>query len=222
MHPNNTLDIGCYATMGDVGPHGGSAATTSDRRKHFVIGSTREPCEWFVSLFAHRSAQTHLAEAKRHRFRTLLDEMRPNQSDVTARFRAMLATTGSMLENFERQHTLHPNIDCWVQPSGGDFENSLRRCLRLFERQGGRVDWSDSALRSFLQPGQSARPPCKNCPVGNQLRSHEKCSSHFVNRELALLVEQMEAPLYAAFGWAGCCDAKMRPDFVAKPLGVEL
>ncbi len=44
--------------------------------------------------------------------------------------------------NFLKSYSLAPSVDCWVHT--GDFGGSLRACLKLFEAQGGRVDWHSS------------------------------------------------------------------------------
>ena len=51
--------------------------------------------------------------------------------------------------NFLKSYSLAPSVDCWVHT--GDFGGSLRACLKLFEAQGGRVDWHSShALKEAL------------------------------------------------------------------------
>ena len=40
--PKTDLDCGCYAT---TGPN--YAASEQDRLRHFVIGTVREPCDWY-------------------------------------------------------------------------------------------------------------------------------------------------------------------------------
>lgn len=45
-------------------------------------------------------------------------------------------------DSFLKSYSLAPSVDCWVHT--GDFGGSLRACLKLFEAQGGRVDWHSS------------------------------------------------------------------------------
>ena len=53
------------------------------------------------------------------------------------------------LTRFVDSYSLAPSVDCWVHT--GDFGGSLRACLKLFEAQGGRVDWHSSrALKEAL------------------------------------------------------------------------
>ena len=53
------------------------------------------------------------------------------------------------LTRFAESYSLAPSVDCWVHT--GDFGGSLRACLKLFEAQGGRVDWHSSrALKEAL------------------------------------------------------------------------
>ena len=232
-------DVGCYATASPQ-----HAASADDRRRHFVIGSVREPCDWYVSRFAwaygHKAASSDPQNASRLRRVANREANRPGGVDVfgaAARelFRSgLVANLGRSHEQhrnvskvlritalavFTSQHGAAPNVDCWVQT--GDFARTLRRCLLLFEQQGGRVDWAGERLTLFLEDrplvSQNSTRTSKNLP-GTQLTHHAPCREYFDERA-ALEVERADAPLYAAFGWSGCCNATIRADFAPGPGG---
>ena len=70
---------------------------------------------------------------------------------------------------FLKSYSLAPSVDCWVHT--GDFGGSLRACLKLFEAQGGRVDWHSSHwLREALAAAGDA--------VAGHARAHDAAHRH--------------------------------------------
>jgi hypothetical protein len=113
-------------------------------------------------------------------------------------------------------------------PHASRFAQTLEHCLRAYEAQGGRVEWSSTLLRVALDVAgggaaadgaaavnSSGEPladlPSKDLPPTHDRRqglpwNREHCG-HYFDRETAELVQRANAPLYEAFGWKGCCDA---------------
>lgn len=190
--PKNDLDCGCYATTGPK-----YAASKQDRLRHFVIGSVREPCDWYVSSWSYQL----------EKFPEIPDPS--NGSKLTMdTLKAVVPAKVSALKAFHRSEGPNPNVDCWVVTN--DFSASLRRCLEMFEAQGGQVNWDFGGLVVALDP-----PPLdpiaketdtgknKNHP-GVQLEHHAPCAAYF-DSQTSAYIEQVDAPLYARFGWSGCC-----------------
>ena len=200
----------CYLESGDA--EGVPAGLR--RRTHFVLGSVREPCAWHASKhnwFDHGEHPWDRANARQYFAGNWTD---PPYRSASAAFReshSLVASTPITLDAAQ--------VDCWIFTD--HLEASTVRCLREFEAQGGRVRWHDETLRKYLFPPIS--PPASNCsrlaafdsrggknaPGGHGVCvSDSRCSQYFLeDRELAELVEQQDAQMYRAFGWAGCCNA---------------
>ena len=85
-------------------------------------------------------------------------------------------------------------------------ESQVGGCLRDFERQGGKVDWTNKRLRELLANAPRERTTSKNAP-GTQLSHHAKCADHYTP-DLARQIERENKKLYKAFGWKGCCNSE--------------
>lgn len=212
--PGHSEDVGCYQTMGARG-----SPSVADRARHFVIGSTREPCDLLLSRLAYKSkAFKSKAKSKastEHKTMSLV------LKGVTGS-KLLDALNQSGLLDYPTKHFLdhystRPNIDCWVHT--GDFAGSLRSCLKQFEKQGGHVNWHETSLAAVLAhkertPGVAAGG--KNSPRGAQKKDHEPCIEAFGNLKVRRAMQHANAPLYEAFGWTGCCNTKSwQPKVVA-------
>jgi len=187
VFPHNDLDCGCYATTGDK-----YAASKQDRLRHFVIGSVREPCDRYVSSWSYKPEE----------FPEIPDPS--NGSKLTMdTLKDVVPAKKSALRSFQKQFGPNPHVDCWVVTD--DFSASLRRCLEMFETQGGQVNWDFGGLVVALDPiaKDTDTGKDKNHP-GVQLEHHAPCAAYF-DSQMSAYIEQVDAPLYARFGWSGCC-----------------
>ena len=155
------------------------------RRNFFVIGSVREPCEQYVSLWAFGSAGggAFSRECKRQF----------SNDSKTAEYCGTLGTASPLFDSAEdvvrfQQWVQHPlvagvitrrfqqsyidrdgaaHVDCWVVVDR--FVQTLEGCLRAFEAQGGRVHWerlaavnqnlTHSTLMLSMPPPMRRPPP---------------------------------------------------------------
>ena len=210
-------------------------ATEAHQQQHFVIASVREPCDWYVSVFAWS-----VCGDNGHAWKTDPDGRWTQEysscSQNVSHFRAWLSgrPTGTRLYSgramfadaagaFYEEHGAAPNVDCWTDVA--DFANTLRRCLRMFEAQGGAVDWAAPKLVEALEAAPvpmtrrlQVRAPgprnmSKNSPPSSQ-RARLPCHAYY-DDATAGRVTVGNAVLYAAFGWQGCCqpstDLQPRP-----------
>ena len=133
----------------------------SVRRNFFVIGSVREPCSQYVSLWAFGSAG-------KGAFSSMCTRPFSNDSKI-AQYCEMLGTSSPLFDSAKdvlrfQRWVQHPHVmgaitdrfnqsyidddgaahvDCWVVVDR--FMQTLVGCLRAFEAQGGRVNWKTLA-----------------------------------------------------------------------------
>ena len=207
---------GCYK---ETGPD--STPSKADARTFYIIASVREPCDWYISYFAWNK-DSILALPSKAFARKFIKRLTGKSHESENHVNVGQGATNYFIEKYHTggrkgAATLVPRVDCWVHVD--DFATTLRRCLGAFESQGGRVAWDAAPLRAVLNPvdpleqtdnssncAEMKRRKCgsKNTP-GTQLLHHRPCADYFDDNATKALVEQVDAPLYHAFGWAGCC-----------------
>ena len=118
-----------------------------------------------------------------------------NSSDDISRFRAWIqleSVRGLVTARFLSGYSTRPHVDCWVVTDR--LRESVLACLRLYEAQGGVVAMArfDSAWSEALRNASNASP-------------HGDCAEYFDGALAAKVRGQLDAPLYRAFKWDGCC-----------------
>lgn len=205
----------------------------SDRVHGFIIGSIREPCSQYLSLWAFGSNGNGLF---RHQFENdgkgFYGKSPPyfNTTSDKVRFQAWMKhpkVTGVVGDRVKQSYgeSVLDSVDCWVFVE--DFRRSLLNCLRLYEEQGGIVDW-EAPLVEGLQQQQQQDPgkvnnvsdngirkasskddltkASKNDPIGDPRSGHHgKCLPMFDDEVSKQVEEQNESFIYKLFGYEACC-----------------
>ena len=199
-----------------------------DRMEGFIIGSIREPCDQYVSLFTyasgHHGGVWHQA-TKHKRLANLIGEDGPmfNSSSDVEKFHGFLkhrAVFGRVHKQLNRNYKdgKELEVDCWVFVD--DFQVSLYQCLRQYEAQGGYLDWNSSLAISLMNEAKEilshrglkehkhSEIKDKNDVIGNpQELHHAPCETYF-NEESMKMVEDKDSIVYEIFGYEGCCKGR--------------
>ena len=201
------------------------STSSRDQQTGFVVGSIREPCSAFVSLWAfgvagHGRLHAQLVD------RGLAGRFYPADHDPSAElhgatFREWLAhpARGMFQQRFDDSFPEPWAVDCWVRVES--LESDLRRCLHSFEAQGGGpVDWSKAEPglaqlqrrreAQLVQTGHD-RTPSDKCNAKDTKAAchnpstHDSCGDYF-NASAASAVFAEQPGIVNAFGFANCCD----------------
>lgn len=210
-----------------------------DRLHGFVIGSIREPCSQYLSLWtfgSHGGGSFQDVFTKHNESGSeLFGESSPyfNTTSDKERFRAwtkhplVAGVVGKRVKSSYGKSVLD-TVDCWVFVE--DLRDSLLGCLRMYEDQGGFVDWQAPSVSAMLLEQGNKRNKMvrynrglgrflkgknegknkgknkgKNNPLGDPRSSHHgKCESMF-DVITAEQVETTESFVYDLFGYEGCC-----------------
>jgi len=184
-----------------------SSAGVGRSSEAFVIGSVREPCRQYLSLWAygsrgqgafHQAFIRTLGEHEAARCYGVHTKRRiPSYVNSSADIKAFLQwmshreVLGLQTQRMARMFGWSPEVDCWVLTGSGLIDD-LKRCLSRFEAQGGIVDWR--ALEAqLIMTLQTPRPQ----HVG-------ECQEYFDTR-LSNFIEMRDAPIFSYFGLKGCC-----------------
>ena len=132
-----------------------ATTTSDDRGRGFVIGSIREPCSHYVSLWSFGSIGNGRFRKSKVRAEELYGISPPyfNTTEDIQRFRAWMKHKSVVGEVGRRVKASYGNdvvdsVDCWVFIE--NFRESLLHCLGEYEAQGGYVDWTASTVSSLL------------------------------------------------------------------------
>lgn len=214
----------------------GSSVDYKERQRGFVIGSVREPCSHYVSIWSFHSRGKG---GKGSYIEGLMGQDPPfyNSTEDVDRFREYVRdpsivgwVTRQLVNSYS--DTLPGGqegveVDCWV--FADDFQNSLLGCLRAFEHQGGRINWNATILsdlvrlseggeRKYSTPAvDEVKKVKKNDPFGNpQLDHHSPCESYYDAETSSVIENGPDSVIYNAFGYTGCCKGRVsRPGLVA-------
>merc|ERR1711971_1060954 len=196
-----------------------------DRKEGFIIGSIREPCDYYVSLFSYASGHNggvwHYAKDHENLGKLIgTDGPMFNSSNDIKKFHEFLKHPrifGRVHNQLNRNYKDNKDyeVDCWVYVD--DFQVSLYQCLRQYEMQGGYLDWDSPLSLSLMNEAKdilSQRGPKehkhskikdKNDPIGNpQQLHHAPCESYF-DEESIKMIEEKDSIVYSIFGYNGCC-----------------
>mmetsp|Transcript_20409 Transcript_20409/g.23424 ORF Transcript_20409/g.23424 Transcript_20409/m.23424 type:complete len:550 (+) Transcript_20409:43-1692(+) len=147
--------------------------TYNDRKHGYVIGSVREPCSQYLSLWTYGSSGSGqwMHHMKKHHHSKIVDDLYGidgpyfNSTHDIERFHSWLRMPevfGLMTERFYTSYLTiwdgddnggevgesSLEVDCWVFVE--DFQASLVSCLRRYEAQGGFVDWNATKLSTLV------------------------------------------------------------------------
>lgn len=192
------LDGDVDRTLVVVQEYSGSVPT--DRAHGFVIGNIREPCSQYLSLWSFGSKGGG-AFVRSFKNRTDLYGLHPpfNSTSDKERFKNWMQhhevkgiIQKRLIGSYGTDGTdIMDSVDCWVVLE--DFEWTLWRCLRLYEDQGGFVDWKDPLIAKLPTP-----------KTRNQIH-HGKCRDMYDNEMATQIEEQSDPLIYDLFGYERCC-----------------
>jgi len=214
----------------------GESTTLKERKQGFVIGSVREPCDFYVSQFAFTSqGKGYLFKyAKKHPdllenigidspfFNSTRDIM---SFKMFLRHRKVLGRaahhlTHSYMDKNELQ------VDCWVFVD--EFKKSFLDCLHKYEDQGGYVNWTAKLVVSLVQSVEKEEilrralkhdknHISKNDPNGNpQLFHHGTCISYYDDETASLIENGPDNIIYDTFGYLGCCGKRKKNNLITE------
>lgn len=199
--------------------------TFMDRRQGFVIGSIREPCSQYLSLWSWGSlgngafrkeevTNPELYGVSPPYFNTTLDKKR---FLAWMRDPSVVGIVGNRVKSSYGDIVLD-RVDCWVFVE--DFQQTLLGCLRMYQNQGGFVDWEAPTVAALLEKEddeydhdhhhemkrRKIPPANKNDPLGDPRSSHHgKCENMFDETTAKQVEERTESFVYKFFGYEGCC-----------------
>jgi hypothetical protein len=198
------------------------ARTTHFDRVHgFVIGSIREPCSQYLSLWSYGSLGHGDFRKEKVKNPELYGISPPlfNTTDDKNRFWKWMRdprVVGVVGDRVKMSYSETPmeTVDCWVFVE--DFRDTLLGCLRMFQDQGGFVDWEAPTVAALLELQQQQVDNTtghhrelfvnKNNPLRDPRSSHHgKCETMFDEETAEMVEDETESFVYELFGYAGCC-----------------
>ena len=123
-------------------------------RKHFVISSTREPCDRLNSGFQYKLNASVAAgsEEFKTQFADYIMHGKHSAEKAVSTFIAAHSPCDVSDPGAAEVRSAAAHVDCWVlmdAATDGIFEKTLARCLRAFEAQGGQVNWNEPTVKGF-------------------------------------------------------------------------
>ena len=196
-----------------------------DRERGFVISSIREPCSHYLSLWAFGSAgcgRLHsLMNEKGGITNESYGEDAPyfNSSADVVRFNTWLRsedTFGILQRRMMTSYGLgYPEVDCWVFVE--NFQASFLDCLKMYEHQGGGVDWNSKVVADLVSTVKKQRTDNRtrrsllvkddknNVTSNPQYLHHASCDTYYNESTKAVVEFGPESGIYTMFGYQGCC-----------------
>jgi len=212
--------------------------TYMDRLQGFVIGSIREPCSQYLSLWSWGSlgngafrkevvTNPDLYGVSPPYFNTTLDK---NRFLDWMRDPSVVGIVGDRVKA-SYGDTVLERVDCWVFVE--DFQKTLLGCLRMYQNQGGFVDWEAPTVAALLEKEDNEydnnhhkmkrrkMPPAKkDDPLGDpRSRHHGKCENMFDETTANQVEERTESFVYELFGYKRCC--KAGTNFYPRQAGID-
>ena len=211
---DKTRNESCYVNVREA-----QASGRGDQRQAFVLGSVREPCDHYVSLWAFGSAGLGGWQKHGSQFHGK-DRPRFDSARDVAAFRKWLRApkiSGVVAARFRDSYqdkNAAMFVDCWVRTE--DLAATLLDCLRRFERQGGAIRWS--RLQDFVRSAAPSRRlyESKNVNFSSdqldpRLLHHAPCDTYYARPDKTY-VERHESFIFQTFGYEKCCDGRVRND----------
>ncbi len=195
--------------------------THFDRLHGFVIGSIREPCSQYLSLWSWGSlgngafrktvvTNSDLYGVSPPYFNTTFDK---NRFLAWMKDPLVVGSVGDRVRDSYGESVLD-TVDCWVYVE--DFRNSLLGCLQMYADQGGVVDWEAPEVSSLLEQRditdeeknhrRRVAIANKNDFLGDpRSKHHGKCENMFDTETAKQVEDNTESFIYKLFGYDGCC-----------------
>ena len=180
---------------------------------HFVVSGIREPCSWYLSLWAYGTQgfgglHSRLFDNAPHAAKLLYgkrekrDTSSAFRADVFRRFVVDNYTRGLYASRFLSAFSPRVHADCWVDTN--DLVANARACLAKFERQGGLVHWR--RLEAFLERDENRTLLDRG--TSNAV-AHDPCEAYYTDDLKAWLRDaSFDAPVFDFFDWPGGCCAQ--------------
>ena len=181
-----------------------------DWRRHFVVGLVREPCAYYVSLFAFGSSRPAAGAFSRSMY-AVYGKQAASQAygqtppydgpDDVRRFRRWVRrddVRGVMYGRFLSEYGRQPFVDCWANTA--NLSATLRSCVHEFAQQGGRVDWDAFAAAERLAHEHRRSPN-----AGENASPHAACEAYYDDDLARAVTLGFDATVYAQLGFSGCC-----------------
>lgn len=194
-----------------------SRTTHQDKERGYIIGTIREPCSQYVSLWSFGSLShghfrnqilpdTKLYGTSPPYFNTTDDIQRfhkwMNHTLVIAEIgRRVNASYGNDDENENdnvsnvdldsSNDSIVKNVDCWVVVE--NFQQTLFECLNRYEDQGGYVDWTSETLSQLKDEVEEEQQEQKKIEVNSHRHHHHHLRSR--SRELRYYTVTKDDPL---------------------------
>lgn len=181
----------------------------AERLTHFVIAPIRDPCSYYVSLFAFGCLGK--GDYGRRMVRRFGRWMYANVSDPEL-FGRFLGHAAGCLTVRTWASLPGLDVDCWVRT---DFMLvDLRTCLARFEAQGGVLQLTWDQMLEKLATEASHGVPGHNVSSGRRgthnlhinSSPHLPCSAYFQRGSHRALVERADHSLCELLGGCHCCE----------------
>jgi len=206
------------------------AASHRDSAQNFLIGSIRNPCNYYLSLWAygadqHGRLRLEIPPDKRDVYNTSSPNKDSKHDDIKKFHDWVWAVNrdgfpGIMSVRFARSYAVMKDFPSFLPPSmmNATVLKSVRRALESPERILSRVScWVrteslDKDARACLTKWRDATGKKVDWKAyktqyesGDQLQTaHGKCGEYFTPG-LAAKVRKLEAPMFGAFNYTTCC-----------------
>ena len=195
----------CFIDM-----HSSQHTSKFDRELGFVIGSVREPCQEYLSIWKAASgedsqvlamldkqgAPQHLYGSSPPYFDSITDT---ENFQVWASHPTVYGTVSKRFYQSYSETLL--GVDCMVFMES--FETSFLSCIHKYEEQGGFVDWNSTKLQ-LLQTIEDKKADIDE----TEERADGKdpsCNAYFDQGLKTLIENGPESAIYKQLGYGSCC-----------------
>ena len=173
-----------------------------DWRRHFIIGLVREPCSYYVSLFAFGSSRPTAGAFARKLYTVYGKQAAAQAFGQTPPYDGPDDVRGVMFGRFLGEYGSEPFVDCWANTA--NLSATLRACVHEFSLQGGTVDWI--AFAAAERAAHAAHPHGRALATSGENGSpHAACEAYYDNDLAHEVTHGFDAAIYSQFGFSGCC-----------------
>ena len=186
--------------------HEKEAIAPWDANASFTIAGIRNPCDYYLSLWAFGSdSQKSGFKDQNPELNPLYGKTKPytNPADLDLFYRWVShpKVRGLLTERVVGSVGWQPTgtmdtgaVDCWLHSD--HLLPTLRVCLKEFESGGGRIDWEEfeKKVEAFDDEEKSVR----------NASPHGHCFEHY-NSSLMAIVREADAGIFQMFPFSKCC-----------------